>query len=70
MSRCCTPIIGEEDAGGPARADASEQLRGDVERRLMRVLREHDVAVTPCRVRDRRCEPRLQLRADALVARN
>ena len=61
-----TPIIREEDAGGPARADAGEQPRGDVERRLMRILREHDVAIAPRRVRDRRGEPRLQLRADAL----
>ena len=62
-----TPVIREKGAGGPAAPDAGQQLRGDVQRRLVRVLREHDVAVPPRRVRHRCGEPRLQLRADTLM---
>ena len=60
------PVIREEGARRPAGAHAGQQLRGDVQRRRVRVFRKHDVPVAPRRVRHSRREPRLQLRADAL----
>ncbi len=66
MQAADPPVIGEEGARRPAGADPCQQPRGDVQRWLVSILREHDVPVAPRRVRRRRHQPRVQLRADAL----
>ena len=64
----CAPIVREEGARRPAGTNAVQQLPRDVQRRLVRVLRKHDVPVARRRVRDSRRDFRVQLLADALSA--
>ncbi len=61
-----TPVIREEDPACPAGAHARQQPHRDVQRRLVRVFREHDVPVAPRRVRDRRHQLWMHLRAGSL----